>query len=193
MAMLAQTLCFWPTVPAFSTSTTGTNLHSKLALGAHSLHWQWQWHCCQPPLGLRQSTASHLDYRGNPAAKIHLWSNCRDIKRVMGWEIENVENSLSQNACQSFVSEVVTDGVEWELHLTSFFLFLTLGIFPSFIFLGFFFFCCLRESSSEKKLSSGVRGTVWRSPSSSSSGHRHKNIFCLVTYFSNLCTTNSSI
>ncbi|TNN41257.1 hypothetical protein EYF80_048565 [Liparis tanakae] len=67
------------------------------------------------------------------------------------------------------IPEVVTDG---ELHLTSFFLFFTLGIFPSFIFLGFFFFGCgLRESFSEKKPPRGARGTVLRSPSSSSSGH----------------------
>lgn len=77
-ASLAQSLYFWPTVPAISTGTTGTNLHFKLALDAHSLHWQWQCNCCQPPLSLRRSTASHLDDRGGPAAKTHLWSNWRD-------------------------------------------------------------------------------------------------------------------
>lgn len=80
-------------------------------------------------------------------------------------------HSSSQNARQAVVSEVMTDGVQCEMQLTSFFLFLTLGIFPSFIFLGFFFFCCLRESS-EKKLSRGARGTALRSPSSSSSRRR---------------------
>lgn len=74
----------------------------------------------------------------------------------------------------------MTDSIERELHLTSFFLFLTLGIFPSFIFLGFFFFCCLSDSSSEKKLSSGVRGTVLRSPSSSSSRHTETKYYLLL-------------
>lgn len=83
-------------------------------------------------------------------------------------------HSLSQNSWQTFVFEVMTDGAVCEQDLTSFFLFLTLGIFPSFIFLGFFFFCFLRESSSEKKLARAVRGTVLRSVSSSSSGHREK-------------------
>ena len=84
-----------------------------------------------------------------------------------------------KKACQAAVSGVMTDGIERELHLTSFFLFLTLGIFPSFIFLGFFFFCCLSDSSSEKKLLSGVRGTVFRSTSSSSSRHTETKYYLL--------------
>lgn len=54
--------------------------------------------------------------------------------------------------------------------LTSFFFFLTLGIFPSFSLAGFFFLCSLRDSSSEKNLSRGESGTLLPAPSSSSSG-----------------------
>lgn len=171
-ASLAQSLYFWTTIPAIYTDTTGTNLHSKVCLGALNWHWQWRWRCCQPPLSLRQFAASHLDYRGSAAAKTHLWSNCRDIKRAVVWT-----NRQRRGATKPLYPRSRLNGVEWELHLTSFFLFFTLGILPSFIFLGFCFFCCLRESLSEKKLSRGVRGTVLRSPSSSSSGTETTNIF----------------
>lgn len=55
----------------------------------------------------RQSTASHLYYRGSPAAKLHLWSNCRDIKQAMVCETEYAGYCLSQNSCQAVVSEVM--------------------------------------------------------------------------------------
>lgn len=108
----------------------------------------------------------------------HLSCGCRYAKQAVICKIENEGVWTSSQVAARPGSWQAA--VECELHLTSFFLFLTLGILPSFIFLAFFFFCGLRESVSENRLSRGVRGTVLRSASSSSSRKKtkNKNVIC---------------
>lgn len=123
--------------------------------------------------------------------KIPLSCGCRHVKQAV---ICKIENEGTWTPCQAAVCLGSWQAaVECELHLTSFFLFLTLGILPSFIFLAFFFFCGLRESVSENRLSRGARGTVLRSASSSSSGEtkeRNKDVICIEHHCS---YTNSKV
>lgn len=156
----------WPPLAAISHSATCLNLFSKRGLGAHSLLWQWGWHRCQLPLRARDSPLGCT-----PAAK-NAPCGCGDVKQAV---VCQIENEGVRSSCQAVVCPGSWQAaLERELHLTSFFLFLTLGILPSFIFLAFFFFCGLRESVSEKRLSRGARGTVLRWASSSSSGKKKK-------------------